>query len=97
MAATSPRSPTAASSWSAAASSARPTSTARRTARRQRHARGEFGDNGTLLTDLGSDNDALFGVTVSDDGSTVYAASYKGGATDTDEQDDATLLRFTVG
>ena len=57
----------------------------------------EFGDNGTLLTDLGSDNDALFGVTVSDDGSTVYAAGYKGGATDTDEQDDATLLRFTVG
>ena len=56
-----------------------------------------FGDNGTQLTDLGGANDALFGVNVSADGSTVYVAGYKGGATDTDEQDDAVLLRFTVG
>jgi uncharacterized delta-60 repeat protein len=55
-----------------------------------------FGDNGTLLTDFGGANDAFFGVTVSDDGSTVYVAGYKGGATDTDEQDDAVLLRLTV-
>ena len=56
-----------------------------------------FGDNGTLLVDLGGVNDAFFGVTTTADGSMVYVAGFKGAEEDTDEQDDAALLRFTVG
>ena len=56
-----------------------------------------FGDNGTLLVDLGGVNDAFFGVTTTADESTVYVAGFKGAEEDTDEQDDAAPLRFTVG
>ena len=56
-----------------------------------------FGDEGTLLVDLGGVNDAFYGVTATADGSTVYVAGFKGAEEDTDEQDDAALLRFTVG
>lgn len=53
----------------------------------------EFGDNGALLVDLGGDNDAFFGVTVVDE-SSIYVAGFRGGATDTEEQDDAVLVRL---
>jgi hypothetical protein len=57
-----------------------------------------FGDEGRLLTDLGGPNDAFFGVDVSEDGSTVYVAGYRGAVEDTEgDFDDAALLRLTVG
>lgn len=56
-----------------------------------------FGDNGLLLIDLGGAGDAFFGVSVTDDASAVYLAGFKGGAPDTDEQDDALLVRLTTG
>ena len=54
-----------------------------------------FGDNGTLLVDLGGVNDAFFGVTTTADGSMVYVAGFKrrGGHRRTGRR----LLRFTVG
>jgi uncharacterized delta-60 repeat protein len=57
----------------------------------------DFGDDGAMLIDLGGANDAFFGVDTSDDASLLYVAGFKGAADDTDEQDDAALLRFTIG
>jgi uncharacterized delta-60 repeat protein len=56
----------------------------------------DFGDNGALLIDLGGANDALFGIDTTDDGALLYVAGFKGAADDTDELDDAALLRFTL-
>jgi len=56
-----------------------------------------FGADGSLLIDLGGVGDAFFGVTVTDDASAVYVAGFKGGEPDTDEEDDAVLVRLTVG
>ncbi|MGH9139168.1 MAG: hypothetical protein ACRD0G_19335 [Acidimicrobiales bacterium] len=56
-----------------------------------------FGDGGALLVDLGGANDAVFGVDVTADGAAVYVAGYKGAADDTEELDDAALIRLTLG
>jgi uncharacterized delta-60 repeat protein len=55
-----------------------------------------YGNNGVILTDLGSPGDVWFGVALSPDGKTVYLAGYTNEANDNTQGDDAVLGRLAL-
>ncbi len=55
-----------------------------------------YGNNGMILTDLGSVGDVWFGVALSPNGKTVYLAGYTNEANDKTTGDDAVLGRLTL-
>lgn len=55
-----------------------------------------FGDDGVILTDLGTPGDSWYGVALSKDGKTVYLAGYTNRASDNTSGDDAVLGRLQL-
>lgn len=56
-----------------------------------------FGTNSRVLTDLGSNGDAWFGVTLSQDGRTAYLAGFTNVSNTDVKGDDAYLGRLKIG
>lgn len=56
-----------------------------------------FGDEGVILTDLGTPGDSWYGVALSEDGKTAYLAGFTNRASDSTSGDDAVLGRLKLG